>query len=181
MSSPDLSTRPAGGFRLGAFVAVLGLAVLLAACNVRPMYGSLSTGARLSDTLSTIAVDPIPERLGQQVRNEIVYAMSGAVEPVSPRYRLTVTVVRSSSSVGIHQISGTPTAEVLTVSADYRLVDAGTGEELTKGKSFADASFDFSNQRYANLRAERDAEDRAAVTIANDIVTKVAAFLARTQ
>ncbi|MEZ5840355.1 MAG: LPS assembly lipoprotein LptE [Hyphomicrobiales bacterium] len=177
MSSPDSKLRP---FRAGLFLAALGLATSLAACNVRPMYGSMSAGASgsLADRMALVSVDPIPERLGQQLRNELVYVLSNAVDPDNPRYRLTVTVRRSMSRVGIVPISGTPTAEVLSVTASYRLFDASSGRELTSGDSFANASFDYSNQRYANVRAERDAEDRAAETIAHDIRTRVGAYLA---
>ena len=60
----------------------------------------------------------------------------------------------------------------------FRLVDQASGEEVFKGNAFADASFDRSNQRFANVRAERDAENRAAAVITADIRTRIAAFLA---
>ena len=171
--------RTAGAFAPFAkllMVAAVVAASALSGCNVRPMYGSFSGANTVIEDLEQIEVAAATDRLGQQIRNELVYGFSSTVEPAAPRYRLEMTINRSVGRVGIKQVTGTPTSSVLTVTASFALLDISTGEKLTSGNSFANVSFDYSNQRFANVRAERDAEDRAAVVIAQDIRTRVAAY-----
>ena len=64
------------------------------------------------------------------------------------------------------------------MNATYVLSDRATDKTLTTGRSFASASYDFSTQRFANLRAKRDAEERVAKTVADDIQSRIAAYFA---
>ena len=49
---------------------------------------------------------------------------------------------------------------------------------VVKGTTFARASYAASLQRFANIRAQRDAEDRAAKVLAEQIRTRIAGYLA---
>ena len=44
------------------------------------------------------------------------------------------------------------------------------------GRAFKSASYDFSDQRFANKRAYRDAQERVAKAVADDIAARVAGF-----
>jgi len=57
-------------------------------------------------------------------------------------------------------------------------VETASQKTVLTGTSFANAAYDFSNQRFANIRAQRDAQNRAGTVIADDIHTKLAAFFA---
>lgn len=176
MSWSNRTAGRSGSLAVLLTIAALAASALLSGCNVRPMYGSLSGASTVVEDLEQIEVAAATERLGQQIRNELVYGFSSTVEPSTPKYRLEMTISRSVGRVGIKQVTGTPTSSVLTVTVPFQLLDIATGETLASGNSFANVSFDYSNQRFANVRAERDAEDRAAVVIAQDIRTKVAAY-----
>jgi LPS-assembly lipoprotein len=166
---------------------VFGLAAVLAAggCTVQPLYGNrapttyTAAGSTVAATLAAIAVDPIEGRVGQELRNELVFNLTGGGRPLPAKYRLHVVLSEIASDLAIAPVTGTPTARVLTLSASYRLADARTDETLYSGTSTANASYNRSNQRFANLRAARDAQDRAAAVIAADIRTRLAAVLAR--
>lgn len=173
MSSPDVSRR-------AALAALLGASALLAGCDsVRPLYGTLPGGTGTTrDKLAAVKVTEVSNRVDQVLRNELVFAMTGGGEAAKPLYELRVTANQVNTPVGVEILADVPTAYILRINADFSLTEIDTGLVLTSGTSFASASYDFSTQRFANLRAKRDAEDRAAKSVAQDIRTRVAAYFA---
>ena len=66
--------------------------------------------------------------------------------------------------------------EVLELSASYKLRD-GSGKVVMQGKAVSRAAYQRFEQIFANVRAQYDAEDRAARTVAETIRTRLAAYL----
>lgn len=161
---------------LGAIFAVLS-SIALSAC-VQPLYGPIGGGAPLASELQAIAVDPIPDRLGHYVRNELIFALNGTGADVPPRYRLNVALRERVQTPIIDTVTGRATSASVIVDADYRLVSLADGAEVTSGVAFGVASYDRFSNRLANLRAARDAEIRNARVIADQIRTRVATILA---
>lgn len=73
----------------------------------------------------------------------------------------------------------TAPAYSVTVTAVYELKDIATGASIKRGTSRGTASYDRSNQQFANERARLDAQDRAARIIADDIRLRLASTLLR--
>jgi LPS-assembly lipoprotein len=71
-----------------------------------------------------------------------------------------------------------PTSENLGIDAQYNLIDVATGKSVMTGSTFSRVSYDMpgSYQRFSRTRAVRDAEDRAANEIADNITTRLASF-----
>ena len=67
----------------------------------------------------------------------------------------------------------------IVIDADYKLVPVAGGTPVATGVAFTFASYDRSSQRFANIRAARDAEIRDARTLAEQIKTRLAIALAR--
>ena len=149
---------------------------LLAGC-FQPMYGGIQGGA-LRDDLQAIAVDPIPDRIGHYLGDELIFAFNGTGSTVTPRYRLSVTIHERVDTPLVDTVSGRATAANVLVDADYKLTPIGGGEPVTSGTAFMTASYDRTSQRFANIRAARDAEIRDAKALAEQIHTRVAAALA---
>ena len=160
--------------RAVAFTALL----TLGGCGFQPLYAERPGGGSAQDDLAAITIETQDTRLGQEIYNGLVFAFTGGGAPAPARYYLDLTISRALSDVGILEISGTPKTENLKVTVSFRLIDRASNEKLLEGQTFAEASFDRSNQRFANLRAERDAENRAARVIAADIRTRIAAYFA---
>lgn len=178
MSSPDRLARPSRRI-LGA--ALLGGALLaLAGCTdgIRPLYGSTAGGVTV-DALRHVDVRA-GGRMGQIVRNELAFAFwSGTGEPDRPiRWILDVQLTYIDTSVGIDRYSNIATAQIGQMSAHYTLTDASNNRTLTTGTAFANAPFDNTQNRFANQRAKRDAENRSAAAVAADIRTKIAVWFA---
>ena len=118
--------------------------------------------------------------LFRSVRNELVFGLyGGAGEPTGkPVYRLELTVTSIDNAVGVERYRNLPSAYLEQITATYALIDVASGATVTTGTSFANAAYDFSEQRYANVRAKRDAENRVASVVAGDIRNKLAVWFA---
>ena len=165
------------GRALRRIFAALLMSLALSGC-IQPLYGPLSAGGDVAGELQAIAVEPIPNRLGHYLGNELIFGFNGTGSQVPPKYRLIVTVTENVQTPLIDTVSGYPSAANVVVNADYRLMPVGGTEPVTKGYATVVASYDRTNQRFANLRAARDAEIRDAKTLADQIRTRVAAAIA---
>jgi LPS-assembly lipoprotein len=71
-----------------------------------------------------------------------------------------------------------PTSENYGIDATYGLIEIATGKQVLTGSTFARVTYDIpgQQQRFARARAGRDAENRAAGEIAENINTRLASF-----
>lgn len=163
--------------------AVLGIALALAGCTsggFRPLYSGGANGP-VAQNLAAIQVVELEGRVGQAVRNELIFFFTGGGQAPPPKYMLEVTVSEGSQAGIVDPFSGRPEVVSLTLTASFALRAVGVGPStppVFRGNTFARASYTASLQRFANIRAQRDAEDRAAKTMAEQIRTQVASFLA---
>lgn len=162
--------------RLGAPVALL-CALALAGC-IEPLYGPNMAGGPLASELQAIAVDPIPDRLGHYVRNELIFGLNGTGSDVAPRYRLTVALKERVQTPILDTVTSRATSATVIVDADYKLVSVPDNAVVASGVAFGVASYDRFSNRLANVRAARDAEIRDARVIAEQIRTRIATVLA---
>ena len=143
----------------------------------QPMYGGVQ-GSALRDDLQAIAIDPIPDRIGHYLADELIFAFNGTGSTVTPKYRLSVAIHERVDTPLVDTVSGRATAANVLVDADYKLTPVGGGEPVTSGTAFMTASYDRTSQRFANIRAARDAEIRDAKALADQIRTRIMAALA---
>ena len=165
------------GWALPRTFATLLMGLALSGC-IQPLYGSLGAGGDVAGELQAIAVEPIPNRLGHYLGNELIFGFNGTGSQVPPKYRLIVTVTENVQTPLLDTVSGYPSAANVVVNADYRLMPVGGTEPITKGQAAVVASYDRTSQRFSNLRAARDAEIRDAKTLADQIRIRVAAAIA---
>ncbi|MEA2840710.1 MAG: LPS-assembly lipoprotein [Methylobacteriaceae bacterium] len=171
-----MSWRERQGLQLFKGLA-LALPLVLGGC-FQPLYGPLAGGGSLESELQAIAVNPIPERIGHYLENELAFALNGTGSTVVPKYRLTVALRERVQTPVIDTVSARATAATVIVDADYILTPVAGGEAITKGTAFSIASYDRTSQRISNLQAARDAETRNAKFIADQIRTRISAALA---
>ncbi|MGO9006766.1 MAG: hypothetical protein ACLQIQ_17275 [Beijerinckiaceae bacterium] len=153
-------------------------AALLTGC-IQPVYGPLSEGGgKMAGELQAIAVDPIPDRLGHYLGDELIFALNGTGSQVIPKYHLIVTLKETTGTPLIDTVSGYPTSSTVLVAAEYRLVPVAGGDPVIKGTASVAASYDRTSQRFADVRAARDAEIRDARSLAEVIRTQLVAALA---
>ncbi len=171
--------KSAAWLRVALVVAVL--APTLAACGAggfKPMYaahGGQSAGAKMAQ----VSVTSIPGRVGQQVRNELIFRTTGGGgQTIDPVYKLDV-ILRERLSSALVDVEGNAETQIYHIDADFQLTDTKAQKVVFKGQSFGRASFQRFQTIYSNVRAKRDAENRTARTIAQDISGRVGAYLSR--
>jgi LPS-assembly lipoprotein len=166
--------------------AVQAAAVLLgmlgtAGCGFQPLYGSGTTtasGAKLPEIMAAVEIKPIPGRVGQRVRNELIFLNTGGGYAPKPTYELQIAL-RQSVISQLVQISGNAQGEVLELTATFKLVNLANKQVIYGGTTISRAPYNRYQEIFANVRAQNNAEDRAAGEVAESIKTQVAAFLAR--
>lgn len=156
-----------------ALVAALALGGCL-----QPMYGQLSEGGQnLQGDLQAIAIEPIPDRIGHYLGDDLIFDLNGTGSHVPPKYRLFVTLNESSQTPLVDTVTGIATSSSVVINADYRLVQAGTGLPIAKGHAFVFKSYDRNSDRYGNVRAARDAEIQDAKQLSDQLRIRLAAAL----
>ena len=167
------SSRDWSRFRLPAVLLALGL--IAAGCM--PVYNTTAAGGSVPARLAAIAIDPPAGAIEQEVRNNLIFAFTGGGNPAPPIYTMHLSTAVSETLLGVTPIDTAPSYSV-NVSVSYELTEIATGRIVTRGVARGVASYDRSNQIFANTRARTDAELRAAGVAADDIRIRVAAALA---
>lgn len=160
-----------------ALVCLMVLALGPAGCGFQPIYAKPRTAesSAMAAQLASIRVKGIDDRLGQQVRNNLVENLSPRGEPARPDYVLSVRLNQSSGGFASSK-DGNATIERMTVNADYELTEALSGQKIYSGQARSFTSFRYIGPRYASTAAERDSETSAASEIAASIRTALTAF-----
>lgn len=177
---PSAKTPSRRDWLLGA--AVLGvLASGLSACGeegFRPLYGPTPTGAPLSERMAAVEVAPIGGRVGQRIRNELIFVSTGGSgRTVPPQYMFEV-VIRESVTSTLVRSTGEAAAQVYALEANFRLIRMRDKVVVLQGLSGGRAGFERYSSIFSNVRAREDAENRAAKTVAEDLKSRLATFLA---
>jgi LPS-assembly lipoprotein len=160
----------------------VALAIALAGCagggGFRPMYASLDGGPALEAKLASVDVSTIPGRVGQRIRNQLIFQNTGGGARAAPLYRLDVTFTESIQATLV-KTTGEAASSIYVIDARFQLTDIAAKKVVLSGGSYARSPFDRFPSIYANVRAREDAEVRAANTIAEDIRSRLATFLSR--
>lgn len=157
----------------------LAACLLAAGCQVQPLYsdGSSSFDGRagVAQRLSHIAIAPVEDRVSQQVRNELLFLFGGGADaPANDRYVMQLDIRQTGDVLLRRDTDAEATAGNVTLTGVYTLNDSVSGDALYSGRRSATASYDSFDQAFANLRAARDAENRAARELAELIRADVA-------
>ncbi|WP_291174605.1 hypothetical protein [Hyphomicrobium sp.] len=176
--------HPAGRWRSASrlVLAALLVAPVLAACGnggFRPLYGSAGIGgANADERLAKVSVVTIPGRVGQQIRNELIFlATGGGGEAVQPDMRLEVAI-RESVTSSLVRLDGESGSQIYNVEANFQLVRISDRSVVLKGTSFGRAAFERNKSIFSNVRAREDAENRAAKVVGEDLKARLSAYLA---
>ena len=161
-----------------------GLILLfLTGCGFQPLYGvsSNSIDGSVQEELKKVEIAKIPGRVGQKVRNELIYQTTTGGHPLPPEYKLVI-VVRERVAEVLVRTDGDSQARIYRLTAQFKLFDPSQKVILIKGQSNVQALYDTRGDEtasvFANERARLDAENRAARTIADEIKTRIASYLA---
>jgi LPS-assembly lipoprotein len=168
-------------------LAAFALAGLTAGC-FQPLYGdpNVVRTAGLDNKLAAIDVAPIPApsgtriaRVAVQVRDKLLFDVTGGGPvPTTKQFRLDVQLVASQNQVIVDINSNRPDIQNYGIDASYVLTDLNTNKPVVRSTTFARVSYDIpgQQQRFAGERGLRDAENRAAQVISENIRNRLASY-----
>lgn len=168
---------------------VLAMCLALGACGFKPLYGTSVSGGDVESGLAGVSIPEPKDRFTQLIRNELLSSMAAPGTDGAGLYRLELRQ-RTSTPAVIRSKSGLNQREMVEATVTFRLLEAGTGKLLKEGRTFANIPFDRVgseetdtpdaqvNSEFANVQAEANAGQRAAIQVADDIRTRLAVYFA---
>jgi LPS-assembly lipoprotein len=118
------------------------------------------------------------DRVSVGVRNELIYDLTGGSGTVSPTHRLDIKLTSGQLQVIVDINTARPDINNYSIDATYILTEIATGKAVIKGQTFSRVSYNIpgQEQRFAGDRGLRDAENRAAKVIADNIRSRLASY-----
>ncbi len=185
--------------RIFGFSLLLLTAVGLSGCSFQPLYGTTASGNQLSEELKSVSIATIPGRVGQRVRNELIYQTTNGGAPLPPLYKLEIALNESDVATLV-RTTGDAQGQIYRLKADFKLVRLRDKKVIFTGASHARAAYDKSfifkkeeqqgnppqtvivekqvGSGFGDIRARINAENRASKILAEEIKTRIAAHLA---
>jgi LPS-assembly lipoprotein len=151
-------------------------AIVLPGCGFQPLYANNNVG--VSSTLAAIFVEPIPDRVGYELRNDLLDRLDSSSSAANARYRLRLYLTELEEPV-VFQPNTSITRYNYTVTAHYDLVPRDGTEPVKSGEVTAFAAYNAAAAPYlySTVAAQREARNRAATDIAERIRVELAVFL----
>ncbi|MCG6121735.1 MAG: LPS assembly lipoprotein LptE [Microvirga sp.] len=165
--------------RTALLALTIGASIGLAGCFT-PLYGPTASGVGVGESLKTIDVGEVvvggaSEEMAHALRSELIFAFDGSRDRViEKQYRLSAVVTVGQTSPIVSTATGRALTSTVTATARWRINEIDGDRLVLEGQASASASFDRVQQRFATVRAQRDAELRAARLLSEQISTRIA-------
>jgi LPS-assembly lipoprotein len=175
--------------RISRRLAVIGLLAAVGGCGFRPIYGDQGIGQSPNARQAMARVDVLPidgppgtpeGRMAVEVRNALLFDLQGGGPAQTASHKLRVTLSSSLQEIVPNRVTGRREAETYGLDAIYTLTDVTTGKSVLSGRATSRITFNTpgEQQRFARQAGMRDAEDKAAVQIAEQIKLRLATYFA---
>jgi LPS-assembly lipoprotein len=172
--------------RFAPLATALALAGLLGGC-FEPLYGerTLAGGPGLNQRLRAVAITPIPAasgtpnaRIAVELQNDLNYAFTGGAGQAGKTHQLVINLSTQNQQVIVDITTARPDVQQFGINVSYTLTEIATGKPVVSGTTTARVSYDNpgQQQRFANARGQRDAENRAAKVISEAIKSRLASY-----
>ena len=155
-----------------------GCALLLSGCGFHPLYGNTALDPHVGPTLANVYVEPISDRVGYELRNNLLDLFNATGAADGAAYRLKLTLSEMEEAV-VLQTNTAITRYNYTLLAHYELIPRESAMAVKIGDVTALSAYNVAAAPflYATVTAERDAKNRAANDIAERIRTQIAVYL----
>jgi len=167
---------------LTAAAALVFGGITLAGCGFRPMYGEAgpnadTPGGITKTRLAQVRIDPIADRIGQELHNLLRDRMNPAGQPDVAAYSLSVSLSQVEQEIA-GDTDENVRHKILKVTAVYSLIPTKDDKQrlLNNASSRISVSFDTLDDPYNDIATKEDAERRAVEQLADMITTRVAVY-----
>lgn len=164
--------------------ALILVLLFLAGCGFSPLYVERESGSKwyynakfdtsIVEEMQQVKVEPIADRFGQQLRNNLLDSLTPKGTPKHPKYRLFVKLTSKRTYDQALRQDITATRRMVVYKVSYYMME-GTNKLFTSN-SIAYTSYDILKNPYSTTVAEQKADTDAAKIIGNDIALRVGAY-----
>jgi len=152
---------------------LVGMVIALPGCGYAPVYGDKTNDSVHSD-LSNVAIRPIEDRAGQQLRNYLFDLINPFGRPEKPTFFLDIKLSESKQGLAVRK-SEIATRANLSFTANYSLTKKD-GTAAQSGTSTIVTSYNILSSEYATLAAEKNARTSAVRELGLDISNRLAVY-----
>lgn len=180
MSSSELGHFRAVRSRSILLAVALTAAALSGGC-LQPLYAESTTsivGGSVRNALRDVEIAEIKGLTGHYLRNELAFELDGGAANVAPkRLKLIASVTDALEVVTVDFINSRADSAILVARATWSVTDIASGKIVSRGTNMVRAPYERSAQRFATASAARDAQIRAARSLATLIRGQLSADL----
>ena len=156
-----------------ATAAALAGTLALSACGFTPLYATPGVTPGLATIKVVVPHGRTAFLLGQALEDEL-----GTDKAAAPAYKLNITVFERIFPRGLN-LNGVAERYEMHVRIDYTLVAVGDpAKVLTHGLDPVEVTYAETDQPYAGITAQQNAQQRAAATAAQHIRVDLAEYFA---
>ena len=167
----------------------IGLAVLVlfavAACGFEPLYVQKTSKEDkwyfdgdfdnyVTDQMAQIKIVVTGERLGQQIKNNLLDLLTPQGVPAKPKYYLYVNPVQENEYDQALRSDITATRKRIDYKVNYHMTQ--NSKEVMKGNTVSFVSYDILDNPYSTVISRKKVQQDAAKIMANDIALRLGAF-----
>ena len=152
---------------------------ITAGCGFQPLYGARKNNPVVKE-FAYVHVAPIKDRIGQQLRNEILNRLHSSAKKNRYKYKLVTTLNEGIQALAVRK-SAFATRANLTVTATFHLIAEDNDESILSAIEKTTVSYNILDSEFATLIAQNDAQKRAIESLGKDIVVRLAVFFNRQQ
>jgi len=138
-----------------------------------PLYSESAHPGLVAD-LQSVEVEPIKDRIGHYLGDDLISKLNGTGSTPKAKYRLEITVAVNSQTPTIASQINAANADTMIGKAHYKLIKIEDASVVDESDALAFAVYDRTLDSFANLRAGRDAEIRIARELADELELRVA-------
>jgi hypothetical protein len=150
----------------------------LCACGFHPLYGKHE--ASTSPLLAGVQVDPIPGRMGQQLREALEDHLNpSGVVPPHPAYRLSAEIASSEAAIDVSR-DGTVSRYNVYLDSKYTLYRNSDGQKVTTGTLRQVGSYsNLTNAYFSTYVSDEDAIKQGIIELGEIYRERLAAYLSQ--
>jgi LPS-assembly lipoprotein len=157
-----------------AFVFACVASLALSACGFHPLYGKYGNGSA-DTTFRSVYIEQIPERVGYQLRSDLLDLFNAPSAPNGAQYRLKIDLKSDEKGLAVEK-SASVTRYSYHLTAQYKLMRSGSTDIIKQGTIHSLTSYNVVQSPYATVVADKDAQDRAAQDVAERLRTELAVY-----
>ena len=156
-------------------ILIILILLSVTACGFRPLNHPRLAGGAVGQGLQDIKIEFIEDRIGQELRNQILDRLNPYGPPDRALYSLSIDLAEGVQNLGIRKDDSSTRANLI-INAQFQLSDLQTRRSLTTGTFRSVNSYDILTSQYATQTAKEDARRRGAEQIANHIETRLSLY-----